>query len=90
MNARNKQFMNTRNKWSRARKLIEQRDFVRVSSRAVANRCEGNAVCGTLRKEIGGRVNALEAISYRSMKRTLNPVVEVKYTTPRLEVLECK
>ena len=88
INARNKQFINTRNKWNRARKVIEQGDFVRVSSRAVANGCEGNAVCATLRKEIGGRVNALEAISYRGMTRTLNPVVEVKYTTPRLEVLE--
>jgi len=82
--------MNTRNKWNRARKVIERGDFVRVSSRAVANRREGNAVCATLRKEIGGRVNALEAIACRSMKRTLNPVVEVKYTTPRLEVLECE
>ena len=45
-------------------------------------------MCASLRKEIGGRVNALEAISRGSRKRTLNPVVEVKYTTARLEVLE--
>jgi len=45
-------------------------------------------MCASLRKEIGGRVNALAAISRGSSKRTLNPVVEVKYTTARLEVLE--
>ena len=88
MNARNKQFMDARNKWNRARKLIEQGDSVRVSSMAIANLWEGNAMCASLRKEIGGRVNALAAISRGSSKRTLNPVVEVKYTTARLEVLE--
>jgi|SRR5580765_901791 len=83
------QFMNARNEWNRARKVIEQGDFVRVSSRAVASLRRGNAICASLRKEIGGRVNALEAISRRSMKRTLNTVVEVKYTTAKLEVVGC-
>jgi hypothetical protein len=80
--------MNARNKWNGARKVIEQGDFVRVSSMAIANLREGNAMCASLRKEIGGRVNALEAISRGRNNRTLNPVVEVKYTTARLEVLE--
>ena len=82
------QFMDARNKWNTARKVIEQDDFVRVSSRAMVNSKTGNANCASLRKEIGGRVNALEAILRGSSKRTLNPVVEVKYTTARLEVLE--
>ena len=88
VNARTEPVMNARNKWNGARKVIEQGDFVRVSSRAVANLRKGNAMCASLRKEIGGRVNALAAISCGSSKRTLNPVVEVKYTTARLEVLE--
>jgi len=88
MNARNKQFMDARNKWNTARKVIGQADFVRVSSRAIVNSKTGNANCTSLRKEIGGRVNALAAILRGSSKRTLNPVVEVKYTTARLEVLE--
>ncbi len=46
-------------------------------------------MCASLRKEIGGRVNALEAIWRSCGKRTLNPVVEVKYTTDRFEVVEC-
>jgi len=83
------QFMNVRNKWNRARKVIERGDFVRVSSRAVANLRKGNAMCASLREEIGGRVNALEAIWRSCSKRTLNPVVEVKYTTDRFEVVEC-
>jgi len=41
----------------------------------------------SLRKQIGGRVNALESISRGSMKRALNAVVEVKYTTDKLEVI---
>ena len=45
-------------------------------------------MCASLRKEIGGRVNALEAISRGRSNRTLNTVVEVKYTTARLQVLE--
>jgi hypothetical protein len=47
-------------------------------------------MCASLRKEIGGRVNALDAISRGRSERRLNPVVEVKYTTSRLEVLECE
>jgi hypothetical protein len=81
--------MDARNKWNGARKVIEQADFVRVSSRAVAILSKGNAESASIRKEIGGRVNALEAISRGSMKRTLNAVVEVKYTTGRLEVAGC-
>ena len=88
MDARNKRFMDARNKWNTARKVIEQDDFVRVSSRAMVNSKTGNANCASLRKEIGGRVNALAAISRCRTNRTLNPVVEVKYTTARLEVLE--
>ena len=88
MDARSKQLMDARNKWNTARKVIGQADFVRVSSRAIVNSKTGNANCASLRKEIGGRVNALAAISRGSSKRTLNPVVEVKYTTARLEVLE--
>lgn len=88
MNARIKDFMNARNKWNRARKVIEEGDFVRVSSRAVAAVCKGNAMRASLRKEIAGRVNALEAVSRGSSKRTLNAVVEVKYTTARVAVLE--
>ena len=82
------QFMDARNKWNTARKVIEQADLIRVSSRAVASRRQGNAMCATLRKEIGGRVNALAAISRGGSNRTLNPVVEVKYTTARVEVWE--
>ena len=89
-NARAEQFMNARNKWNTARKVIKQGGCVRVSSRAVANLREGNAMCASLRKEIGGRVNALDAISRGRSERRLNPVVEVKYTTDRLEVLECE
>jgi hypothetical protein len=90
MNARKEQFMDAGNKWNRARKVIEQGDVVRVSSMAIANLREGNAMCASLRKEIGGRVNALDAISHGRSERGLNPVVEVKYTTARLEVLECE
>ena len=78
--------MDARNKWNRARKVIEPPDSVRVSSRAVENPCKGSAMCASLCKEIGGRVNALEAFSHNGMKRMLNAVVEVKYTTPKLEV----
>src|SRR3977135_3981284 len=53
MKARAEQFMNARNKWNTARKVIKQGGCVRVSSRAVANLREGNAMCASLRKEIG-------------------------------------
>jgi hypothetical protein len=79
-------FMNAQNKWSRARKVMKQADFVRVSCRAVALLPRGNAESASIRKEISGRVNALEAFSRNGMKQTLNAVVEVKYTTDRLEV----
>jgi hypothetical protein len=79
--------MNAQNKWSRTRNVMKEADFVRVSCRAVANAGKGKAMCASLRKEIGGRVNALESISRDSMKRALNAVVEVKYTTDRLEVI---
>jgi hypothetical protein len=82
-----RQFMDARNKWNRARNVIERGDFVRVSSRAVANPGKGKAMRASLRKQIGGRVNALESISRGSMKRALNAVVEVKYTTDKLEVI---
>jgi hypothetical protein len=36
--------------------------------------------------EVGGRVNALAANGPDGMKQTLNAVVEVPYTTERLEV----
>ncbi len=36
--------------------------------------------------EVGGRVNALEANWPDGMKQTLNAVVEVQYTTERLQV----
>jgi hypothetical protein len=78
--------MDMRNEWSRARKLITKAEFVRVSSSAVANGSVKNAKCKTLRQIVGGRVNALEAFSRDRMKRLLNAVVEVKYTTARLEV----
>ena len=52
------------------------------------NLARRNAEFGSLRKEIGGRVNALESFSRDSRKRTLNGVVEVKYTTARMEVAE--
>jgi hypothetical protein len=81
--------MNARNKWNTARKVIGQGEFVRVSSRAIMEPTKGNANCASLRKEIGGRVNALDAISRNGMKRALNAVVEVKYTTGRWEVAEC-
>ena len=81
--------MDAQNKWSRARKVIKESDSVRVSSRAVASLPKRNDFCAaSMRKEIGGRVNALDAISRGSRKRTLNDVVEVKYTTVRLEVAE--
>jgi hypothetical protein len=83
------QFMDAQNKWSRARKVIEVSDSVRVSSRAVGNLPKRNVLCAAMRKEIGGRVNALAAISRGNIKRTLNAVVEVKYTTARLEVAGC-
>jgi hypothetical protein len=80
------QFMDARNKWNGARKVMKEADFLRVSSRAVADFAGGSAACASLRKEIGGRVNALEAISHNGMKQTLNAVVEVTYTTGRSEV----
>jgi hypothetical protein len=80
------QLMDARNKWNRARKVMKEADFVRVSSRAVANPTNGNVSCVSMRKEIGGRVNALDAILHNGMKQTLNAVVEVTYTTGRLEV----
>jgi hypothetical protein len=78
--------MDAQNEWNRARKVMKDAELVRVSSRAVAQLSRRNAMCASIRKEIGGRVNALEAISHNGMKRTLNAVVEVKYTTPKLEV----
>jgi hypothetical protein len=83
-------FMDAQNKWSGARNVIKESDSVRVSSRAVVNLPKRNASCAAMRKEIAGRVNALDAISRNSRKQTLNTVVEVKYTTARLEVVECK
>ena len=78
--------MNAQNKWSGARKVMKEEDSVRVSSRATVNPSRRNVKFASLRKEIGGRVNALESFSRDSRKRTLNAVVEVKYTTGRLEV----
>jgi len=74
------------NEWSTARKVITKAGFVRVSSSANANPLLGDANCKTLREIVSGRVNALEAFSRDSRKRMLNAVVEVKYTTGRLEV----
>jgi hypothetical protein len=39
-----------------------------------------------LREKVSDSVNALGALSRDSMKRMLNAVVEVKYTTGTLEV----
>jgi hypothetical protein len=80
--------MNAQNKWSGARKVMKEADSLRVSSRATVNLSRRNAEFASLRKEIGGRVNALESFSCDGRKRTLNPVVEVKYTTARMEVAE--
>ena len=78
--------VDVQNEWNRARKVIRKAEFVRVSSSANANLAVGNAKCKTLREIVGGRVNALGAILRDSMKRMLNAVVEVKYTTVSLEV----
>ena len=78
--------MDVQNEWNRARKVITESEFVRVSSSAVASLSVGDAKCKTLREIVSGRVNALEAFSRDSRKRMLNAVVEVKYTTSRLEV----
>jgi hypothetical protein len=86
-NSKGKQpFMNAQNKWSRTRKVMKQADFVRVSCRAMAILLKRKAESASMRKQISGRVNALEAFSRTGMKQTLNAVVEVKYTTAKLEV----
>src|SRR5258708_23515219 len=81
MDARNKQFMDARNKWNTARKVIGQADFVRVSSRAIVNSKTGNANCASLRKEIGGRVNAIGATFSRTSQRPCDPASEGNTTT---------
>src|SRR5256885_16875846 len=47
--------------------------------------CIANKTSNAGNKNCGDRVNALEANAGASMKRTLNAVVEVQYTTGRLE-----
>ena len=65
---------------------MKEAQFVRVCCRAIADVGTENDFRVSLRKEIRGRVNALETISPVGKKRTLNAVVEVQYTTGRLEV----
>jgi hypothetical protein len=66
--------------------VITEAELVRVSSSAIVNLLVRNTNRGALREKVGGRVNALEAFSRNGMKRMLNAVVEVRYTTAMLEV----
>jgi hypothetical protein len=65
---------------------MKKPEFVRVSSSAKANSSTGDVKSGAGNNEVGGWVNALEANGPGSMKQTLNAVVEVPYTTERLQV----
>ena len=58
----------------------------RVSFTPDANFLVGNEKRQAMSAKNDGRINALEAISRDSMKQTLKRVVEVQYTTRRLEV----
>ncbi len=75
--------MDAQNKWSAARKVMKEMESHRVSSSPVANVC----VCaGNARVNERRGSNALESILNVGMKLTLKAVVEVRYTTGRLEV----
>jgi hypothetical protein len=58
----------------------------RVSFTPDGNFLVGNANLNAMSVTRDSRVNALEAISRAGMKQTLQRVVEVQYTTGRLEV----
>jgi hypothetical protein len=76
--------MDAQNKWSGARKVMKEIEFRRVLSSQLAKVC----VCAGQEGQCDERRrgNALEAILRAGMKRTLNAVVEVRYTTGSLEV----
>jgi hypothetical protein len=80
--------MDAQNKWSGARKVMKKVEAPRVSSGEKADSSISNATRSVKNENRRSRVNALAANRGGSMKRTLNAVVEVQYTTGRLEVAE--
>jgi hypothetical protein len=67
---------------------MKQVEALRVSSGEKADSSISNAKRRAKNEDRRSRVNALVANRRGSMKRTLNAVVEVQYTTGRLEVAE--
>ena len=80
--------MDAQNKWSGARKVMKKVEALRVSSGEKVDSSISNATRSAKTENRRGRVNALGAKRRGSMKRSLNAVVEVQYTTGRLEVAE--
>jgi hypothetical protein len=76
--------MDAQNKWSEARKVMKETDSRRVSSGPSANSCVCARKARTNAMSEAG--NALEAILRFGMKQMLKAVVEVQYTTGKLEV----
>ena len=65
---------------------MKKAEFVRVSSSANRSPLRRPEKSDAGNNEVGGGVNALEADRRDGRKQTLNAVVEVQYTTVRLEV----
>jgi len=76
--------MDAQNKWSTARKVMKEIDSRRVSSSPSANFCVGARKARA--KAMSDAGNALESILRFGMKQMLKAVVEVQYTTGKLEV----
>jgi hypothetical protein len=76
--------VNAPNKWNGARKVMTQPECGRVCSKHVpVENAQWNVVSRPLKD--GDRVNALGAMSRGITKQTLKVVVEVQYTTDRLD-----